>query len=71
MHILNFNFLTLFGGELCDEQTQKMRKMRKLVRGETGLKSRDPQKPHLGPLLNVHTKFQLLSSILKGDSGTL
>ena len=30
------------------------------------LKSRDPQKAHLGTLLNVHTYFQLLPSIWRG-----
>ena len=34
-----------------------------------GLKSRDPQKTHLAFLLNVNTKFQLSSSILRGDRG--
>ena len=37
--------------------------------GETELKSRNPRKTHLGPLLNAHTKFQLPSSIWRGDSG--
>ena len=31
------------------------------------LKSRDPKKTYLGLLLNVHTKFQLYSSISRGD----
>ena len=50
-----------FGGELREEQTQKIRKPDQkttslgLCRGEIGLKSRDPQKVHLGHLLNVHT----------------
>ena len=34
-----------------------------------GLKNRDLQKAHLGPLLNVLTKFQLPSSIWKGNMG--
>ena len=29
MYIPNFSFLAQFGGELYEEQTQKMRKMRK------------------------------------------
>ena len=35
------------------------------------LKSRDPPptKAHLGPVLNVHTKFQLPTSIWRGDRG--
>ena len=34
------------------------------VRGEMGLKSQNLQKTYLGLLLNIHTKFQLPSSIL-------
>ena len=30
------------------------------------LKSREPQNAHLGPLLNVHTRFQLPNSVWKG-----
>ena len=29
MYIPNLNFLALFEGELCEEETQKIRKMRK------------------------------------------
>ena len=31
------------------------------------LKTQKPQKAHLGLLMNVHTKFQLLSSIWSGN----
>ena len=34
-----------------------------------GLKSRDLQKAHLGPVLNVRTKFQLSSSIWREAKG--
>ena len=40
--------------------------------GEKGLmrvKSRDFQKAHLGPLLNVHIIFQLPSPVWRGDRG--
>ena len=37
------------------------------VRGWNGAECRDFQKTHLGLLPNVHTKFQLLSSIWRGD----
>ena len=69
MHIPNFSFLAQFGGQLCEEQTQKIRRPGQtttsegLSGGDMGLKSRDPQKVHLGHLLNVHTCFQLPSSI--------
>ena len=33
------------------------------------LKSRDPQKTHLGFILNLHTKFQLPCAIRYGDKG--
>ena len=36
---------------------------------EIGLKIRDPQKVHLGLLLNVHTKFHFPSPIWRGDKG--
>ena len=43
----------------------------RLLGDEMGLKSRDFQKAQLGPLLNVHTKFQLPSLIWnKVMSGT-
>ena len=54
------------------EQTREMMEMQKPdqkttslgLRGvEMGLKSRDPQKAHLGRLLSVHTKFQFPSQI--------
>ena len=74
MYILNFSFLAQFGGVLCDEQTQKIRKNHqkpvslRLLRHEMGLKSRDPRKRHIeAHLLNVHIKFQLRSPIWKGD----
>ena len=56
-----FSFVAEFLGELCEEQTQKIRKPGQktiplgLKWGEIGSKSRDPQKAHLGNLLNVHT----------------
>ena len=40
-----------------------------LLQGEMGLKSRDTQKARLGLLLNIHTKYQLPSSIWRGDGG--
>ena len=49
-----------FEGELCEEQTQKMRKTDQKTTS-LKLKSRDPQKVHRGLLLNVHTKFQVPS----------
>ena len=76
MYVTNFNFLSQIGGELCEEQTQEMVEMKKadqktislgLREVEMGLKSLDPQKAHLRYLLNVHTKFQLLSPIWKGN----
>ena len=72
MYIPNFNFLALFGRQIGEEQTQKMKKMRKpdrkttslgLRKGEMGLKSQNPQNTYLGPLLDVHIKFQLPGSI--------
>ena len=36
---------------------------------EIGMKGRDPQKTHLRLLLNVHTEFQLSSSIWRRDRG--
>ena len=38
-----------------------------LLAGDMGQKSRDSQKAHLGPLLNVRNKFQLPSSIWTED----
>ena len=64
-----------FSGVLCEEQTQKMRKNDQttislgLWGSEMELKCRDPQQAHIGPLLNVHTLFQLLSSIWRGNRG--
>ena len=61
MYIPNFTFLAQFGGGLCEEQTQKLRKNDRkitfwgLLRDEMGLKSRDPRETHLGLLPNVHT----------------
>ena len=66
MYISNFKLLALFGRELCEKQTQKMRKVKKtdqkttsfkLRAGEMGKKSRGPQKAHVEPLPNVHSKF--------------
>ena len=66
MCIPNFKFIAQFGGELCEKQAQKMKEMKKfdqkttslqLWRGEMGLKIWDPQKAHLGHLLNVLTCF--------------
>ena len=72
-----FSFLAQFGEDLCEEDTQKVRKMRKtdqtttslrLCGAEMRLKSRrDPQQAHLGPLLNIYTELQLPSSIWRGD----
>ena len=78
LYIPNFSDIAQFGEELCEERAKKMRKTRKPDQqttsfgrcgGEMRLKSRDLLKAHLGPLLNVHTKFQLPSSICKGDRG--
>ena len=75
MYIPDFKFLVQLGGELCEEQIQKMRKNNqntislRLQGGEMGLKSRDPQKALLRHLLNVYTEFQLLSLIRRGDMG--
>ena len=75
MYIPNFSFLAQFGGELCEEKTQKTQKMKKpdpkpLLWGFEGskivLKSQNPKKAHLRLLLNVHTKFQLPTSIRRG-----
>ena len=72
MYILNFNFLAQFGGELCEKRTRKMIEMKKLDQKlllwdceglKSGLKSPGLQKAHLELQPNVHTKFQLLSSI--------
>ena len=52
----NYSLLAQFGGELCEEQTQKIRKYDQkttslVMRGvEMGQKSLDPQKAHLGHL---------------------
>ena len=54
MYITNFNFLPQFGGELYEEQTREVIEIKK-PGVEMELKSRDPQKAHLGQLLNVHT----------------
>ena len=40
----------------------------KLLSGVIESKSRNPQKPHLKPLLNLYIKFQLLSSISKRNN---
>ena len=56
-----FRFFAQFGGELCEEQTQKIRKndqkptYLKLLRDENRLKSLDPKNAHLGHSPNVHT----------------
>ena len=74
----NFNFLALFGGKLCEEQTQETIEMQKLDQKtislglrvvEMRLKSRDPQKAYLGHLLNVLTLFELPSPIWREDRG--
>ena len=50
MYIPDFSFLAQFGGELCEEQTRKIRKPNqkttsfRLLRGEMELKSLDPKK---------------------------
>ena len=84
MYLPSFKFLAQFGRELCEEQTQKIRKIRKPNKkpllsslvgggggggGGMGLKSRDQPKSHGGPLLNVHIKFQLPSSGGRGEIG--
>ena len=38
-------------------------------KGSIGVKSRKPQKAHIRPLLNVHTKFQPPSPIWREDRG--
>ena len=50
MYIYNFSFFAQFGGELREEQTQEMIEIQILDQKTTslGLKSRDPQKAHLG-----------------------
>ena len=48
-----------------DQKTTSLR----LKGVEMGLKSLDPQKAHLGHLLNVRTLFQLPSLIWRGDKG--
>ena len=76
MHIPNFSLLAQFGGELCEEQTQKMRKLRKpdqktiflrLWGNAMDLKTHNPQKERLGCLMNVYIKFPFPSSIWRGD----
>ena len=68
-YILNLNFLAQFGGELREEQTQKMRKTdQKIEFFEAARKNNEtlklrPQRAHLRHLLNVYINFQLLSSI--------
>ena len=55
------SILGQFGGELCEEKTQKVRKSDqkptslRSLRGNMGLKNWDPQKVHLEYLLNIHT----------------
>ena len=49
------------------EKTWSKNYFLRAARGEMRLKSLDPQKAHLGPILNVHTKFQLPSSIWRVD----
>ena len=69
MHIPNFSFFAKFGGRLCEEQTQKIRKNDQKItplwqsRDEMKLKSRDLQKADSGLLPNLHIKFQLPCSI--------
>ena len=70
---LNFNFLAQFGGELCEEKTQKIRKTKqktiflRLWGGVMRLKSRNSQKAHLWLSPSSYIKFQLVSSIRKGN----
>ena len=66
MYIPNFSSLAQFEGELCEEQTKKMKKKNGQKTSFLGQKNRDPQKAHLGPLVKVHTQFKLLSSIRRG-----
>ena len=59
MYVPNFSFLAQFGGELCEEQTQKVRKpcqkttSLELWGDEMGLKSRYHQNAHLGHQLKM------------------
>ena len=66
MHIPNFKFLTQFGGELYEKQTQKMREKKRRVKcgSENSESSKGTSKT---PTIYVHTKFQLPSSIRRGD----
>ena len=40
-------------------------------RGESGLKSQDFKKVHSGPLLKIHSKFQLPISLWRGNGGDI
>ena len=68
-HLPNFKFLTQFGRELCEEQTQKMRKMGKTDQKFTFLglggeryngteKSELPKKIPLGSLMKIYTYIE-------------
>ena len=63
MYIPNFSSFAQFGGQLWEEQSQKMIKPDQKTtalrqsRNEIGLKSRDSQKAHLWYQLNIRTKF--------------
>ena len=64
MHIPNFSFLTQFRGELCEEQTQKIRKKRPkthffgAVKGCNGVEKLKPPKD----TSRASTKFTYLIS---------
>ena len=64
MYIPKFIYLARFGGEICEDQIQKIRKndqnptFLRQSRVEMRLKSRDPQKAHLDiPNVNFLAQF--------------
>ena len=61
MRIPNFKFLAQFGGELCEEQIQKIRKMRK-----PRLKSRNFQKAYLRPTTKYTYQISTFQLDLEG-----
>ena len=72
MYIPNFSFLAQFEEELLKKWEKWGNPTKKLLflglwGAEIGLKILDPQKVYLGLLKNGYTKFQLHSSIWRGD----
>ena len=70
----NLNFLSRFGGELCKEQTQNMRKSTQKPTFLSGkralsLKNLNLQNVYLWSQLGLHIKFKLPSSIWWGGRG--